>query len=223
MKVIELLEDSYSAKEHREKDPAAIAKLLEKECSTFVGAYRSTHKPIFRGIKELKGKAVHFAEASIRPDRMPIFMPAKQHALINDAMMNLGLKAHRGNSIFCTTSRLTAEDWGDIYTIFPVDGWVGTIFQKVKYGYVFDEIHDQSDEILMKHENEPYDVKVAAMADVLKRLKPHSFSSQGDLEIVIREEYDDILITGKKYYALSMQLSGDPTPESNEVFAALGI
>lgn len=226
MKIYELFEDAYLAHEASTSDPNEIANILKKQCSTFVSAYRTAHKPIFRGIRELKGKSVHFAQADIRPDRRPIFMPEKQHTLINDAMMELGLKAHRGNSIFCTTSRITAEDWGDIYTIFPVDGWTGTVFQKVKFGYVFDEIHDKSDSILLKHKvNVSFDYQkaVSEMAEVLSDLKPYSFSSQKDLVTVINESYDDILITGKKYYALSMQLNGDPTPESNEVFSILGI
>lgn len=222
MKVIELFEDAYLAKELSTHDPAEVAKILKKECSTFVNAYANTSRLIMRGIKELKGTPIHFAEAKIRPDRKPIFMPSGYHELINAAMINLGLKAHRGNSIFCTRSRLTASDWGDVYVIFPTNGWVGTVFQKVKHGYVFDLIHDEADDILRKNRND-YNKAVEQMSEVLSDLKPYSFSSQGDLEIVIREDYDDILITGKKYYALSLDSSGDPTPETNDVFGMLGI
>jgi hypothetical protein len=222
MKVFELFEDAYSAKELSSNDPAEVAKILKKECSTFVNAYANTSRLIMRGIRELKGTPVHFAQAQIRPDRKPIFMPTEHHDLINKAMIELGLKAHRGNSIFCTRSRLTAANWGDVYTIFPTDGWVGTVFQKVKHNYVFDKVYEAADNILEKNKNN-FRNAVAEMSEVLSDLKPYSFSSQGDLEIVIREGYEDILITGKKYYALSLDSSGDPTPETNDVFGILGI
>jgi hypothetical protein len=223
MKVIELFEDAYYAKKMREKDPKIIAKILEKECSTFVNAYRSAHKVIFRGIKELSGDVV-FAEALIRPDRVPLFMPKNQHDIINEAMIKLGLKAHRGNSIFCTTYAATASDWGQEYAIFPVDGWVGTVFEKVKTGYVFDKIHDETYDIVQDIHKDitSHEDSVDRVVDLLSRLKPRSISNESGLVTVIKNEYDDILITGKKYYALAMN-GYDPKNEANDVFAILGI
>lgn len=223
MKVIELFEDSYHAKEMSKKDPKAIANILEKECSTFVNAYRSTHEVIFRGIKELSGDVI-FAEALIRPDRVPLFMPKNQHDIINEAMIKLKLTAHRGNSIFCTAAASIASEWGQEYAIFPVDGWVGTVFEKVKTGYVFDEIHDQTHDIVQDIHKDitSHEDGVERVVELLQRLKPRSISTQSGLETIIKNQYEDILITGKKYYALAMNMY-DPKNEANDVFAMLGI
>ena len=224
MKVIELFEDQYYAKEMRINDPKQIAKLLEKECSTFVKAYRATHDVLVRGIRELDSE-VTFAEALIRPDREPLFMPKNQHKLINDAMIKLGLKAHRGNSIFCTSDLSIARQWGRSYAVFPVDGWTGTVFRKIKNYYVFDRIHDQSHDIIMDLQSDKITDEQALdeMVNVLYALEPHSFTSQAGLETVLIESYDDVLITGKKYYAVAMHDGAARSGAANDIFSILGI
>lgn len=223
MRVYELFEDEQDPARDR-FDPAAVAALLQQKCSTFVDAYRSTHHLLIRGIADTKGMSgeesafVHFP---IRQDRKPVFMNPQDHNIINTAMQELGLLAHRGNSIFCTSSVKIAKDWGKVYAVFPENGWTGTVFENVKRGYVYTELRDAA--FALRADKD----KAAKLKSVIEALKPRSFDTSSELHEIIQDGYEDILITGSGYYGLAMVVKGGIlTPRTKkiaQVFDELGI
>lgn len=225
MKVYELFE----AEQDRARDgidPVAVAAELRQKCSTFVDAYRSTHHVLIRGIADTKGmpgKESAFVHFPIRQDRRPQQMVPHSHELINTAMQQLGLRAHRGNSIFCTSNSKIAKAWGNVYAVFPEDGWTGTVFEEVKRGYSFYQLNH--DAFLLQ--NLQRDDKEAKMRRAIEALKPRSFDTSAELHEIIQEGYEDILITGSGYYGLAMVVKGGVlsprTKKIAQVFEELGI
>lgn len=203
MKVFELLENvegQFTTTELANFTPEDTAELLENECGDFVEAFRLSKTPLLRGVKEQNSYS-NVIYADIRSDRKPLYMNTHSHALINQAMVELNLKAHRGNSIFCTANKDTANSWGMTFSIFVQDGWTGTVFQKVKYGYVFDYISNTADDLVYNDTLQDSE-RISKIAEYLKTLKPHSFNTASELATVMNNAYDDILITGKRYYGV---------------------
>lgn len=198
-----------------------IAQILQNECSIAVDAYARTHKVLYRGIKSVGASAAPFISASIRTERQPLYLPLELHNAVNEAMLELGLKAHRGNSIFCTTRLSIAANWGQTYVVFPVDGWVGTVFDKVVDGYVVDEILDDAEWIMKSADD--HDIKIQKLAAKLSELEPYSFKSAEALQLILKERYVDILITGNKYYALIFEKNSPEDNLTNQVLKILGI
>ena len=225
MKLIELHEaqDKFMAKV-LPGDVQKISKKLQAECSIAVEAYKSTGSYLMRGIRELKGRPIETIQSEIRQDRKPIFMPSGTHDFINRAMMEIGLKAHRGNSIFCTTDNITAGAWGQIYAVFPVDGWTGTVFQRVKVGYAFDRL-EAPVTATIGSKTLSDDGKMEKVKTIIENLKPHSFTSASDLSVVLKQNYEDVLITGTKYYGLVLDGFGEPSLNgiSSKIMQELGI
>lgn len=165
-----------------------IANKIKSECSSFLKAYElQKGKFIFRGIKSSEPILIK----NIRTDRLPIDTPLDLHQEYDKVFKKLGLKATRSNSIFCSANLNTAKDWGAAYIIFVKDGWVGTVFDKVKRDYVYDMVTSKND-----------------LENTLIKLEPRSFNSTSELSDILKYKYYDILFhsssfIGLKYDALS--------------------
>lgn len=206
MKLYEIVNNSVQSLD--DMPPSEIAEIIKRECSEFVKAYTKTSGSyLYRGVKDAGRGGNYAIVGSVRTDRKPVEMPPAFHELINASMIEMGLKAHRGNSIFCTTSAVTANDWGQPFLVFVADGWVGTIFQEQSHGYVYDDLYVAAEDITYRGED-PSQAK-ASMIHELKKLKPRSFRTSAGLQTVIRSLYKDILITGTKYYGLAVDEYGD--------------
>lgn len=120
-----------------------VIEKIKTECSDIIELYKSRSKFIYRGeqVANKYGPNSIFI-ASIRDDRKPVEMDEKYHEEINSSMQRLALTAHRGNSIFCTTSTDDARSWGRVCVIFPKNGFKYTWFQNHNTeGYVFDDLN----------------------------------------------------------------------------------
>jgi hypothetical protein len=217
-------EDPYKAKglDHAVEK---MVGLLKAECGDIVKAYQEAHgATLIRGIKEATPvgvpRAMHDSPeqmmGKIRHDRRPLWMQTKFHDLISDVMEEDGY-ASRRNSLFCTTDFDTADSWGVVYTVFLKDGWHGMVFDKVKKGYAFDELYGTAAEIFDQEPNSE-ERRKEKMREFITTLEPRKFTSPAGLANVLREGFDDILITGTDYYAIK---SG--TKLKAEIFRALGI
>lgn len=175
---------NYTAIDEADK----IADVIEANCGQMLEAYRNTGHVLYRGIKGANSEVV---VTNIRPNRVAGYLGAKLHAKMSKYFTKLGLKANRENSIFCTTSREVASSWGDYYIIFIKDGWTGTIFNKVKRGYVYDHIAVLSP----KDKFDDYNI------NKLKNLDPVVVTPQ-NLDYVLYQHFQDVLITGESYIAL---------------------
>lgn len=93
-----------------------VAAMIEKECKTFLKAYRSTGKYLYRGMRSTV-RTIHRKNstgnmfATIRKNRTPVDVEPEQHDRLEKLFTNLGLKANRKNSIFCTADRVIAKEW----------------------------------------------------------------------------------------------------------------
>lgn len=178
-------------------DAEKIAQLIERTCGEMIQVYQQTNgKPLFRGMKTLNAKSLHVKTdsknvvSSIRKNRRPVEMNREQHARLEKLFTEAGLKANRSNSIFCTANYNIATDWGnDVKLIFVKDGWTGTVFESSKNDYSF------------------YDLQYVETVEELKKLKP-TVVDQQNLPKIIMQEYEDILITGSSYVALSFSKFG---------------
>jgi len=192
--------DSLSAPE--------LADLIKRECSEFVKAYIKTNGSyLYRGVQDATRDWDYAITRNIRTDRKPVEMPADFHQLINTSMTEMGLQAHRGNSIFCTTNTSTANDWGQPFLIFVADGWAGTVFEEERRDYLYSALYLAAKDITYRGEDE--DQAKRSMMHELKKLKPRSFRTNAGLQAVIKSKYNDILITGTKYYGLAVDEYGD--------------
>lgn len=217
MKLAELLEARRPITLQPGLDVKELAEELESRCSTFVGAYRETYpKVIYRGVTTKDDERGQAQWISIRKNRQPVQMNNWKHEALHKVFRELGLKATRANSIFCTTNQGIADDWGAANVIFVRDGWTGTVFEGKKKGYTFQELSGAA--VLLNPEDETEKRQREFVKAAILRLKPLSFNTQAELVDVINEGYEDILITGSSYVAFP-----DQWAKRGRLFAALKI
>lgn len=226
MKLAELLEARRPITLQPGLDVKELAEELESRCSTFVGAYRETYpKVIYRGVTTKDDERGQAQWISIRKNRQPVQMNNWNHEALHKVFQELGLKATRANSIFCTVNKEIADDWGAANVIFVRDGWTGTVFEGKKKGYTFQELSGAttvsiSSKELPQSEREAEIVKrqYEYVKEAILNLKPLSFSTKAELVDIINEGYEDILITGSSYVAFP-----DQWVQRGRLFAALKI
>ncbi len=182
----------------------AVVEQIEKNCKEILAVYRESNgKYLYRGMRTHVGSAHRKNStknmfATIRKKRAPVDVPTKQHDLLEKLFKEAGLKANRKNSIFCTSDKNIASQWNsDVKIIFLRDGWSGTAFEVMKDDYIYHEI------IGVKNLEE------------LKNLKPFEITPN-NLGGVLKEEYVDLIFTGKSYFALT-----DNSRFTEEVFESL--
>ena len=179
-----------------------LAAILKAQCSEVLKAYKIGADPLYRGIKDADSSEQVIITA-IRKDRKPVEMKGNWHEILHQAFIEYGLKATRKNAIFCTTSKRLAEDWGNVYIIFPKDGWSVTIFEKFVDDYTFYKLsalkHHRAIEDA-KSNQEKYDY----IGDCLSDMKAKNVTTAEGLGKVIAAGYEDILLTGSSYIGVKL-------------------
>lgn len=220
MKISELFENNYnpvpikSPVDDFESSCQHLVDLLNKDYSKMVTSFRESKTVLLRGISQIgfdprkKAKGPIAWTMKIRKDRAPVEMPAKLHAILSDIFEQLELDATRSNSIFCTTQTHIARTWGRGAVVFVKDGWSGTVFEKFKEDYTFGELQNIADDTKTSLRKLPYVDAIKQGCDKVKKLGPLAFDSVNKLNMVLTDEYHDILITGEDYIALPL---GNPT------------
>jgi hypothetical protein len=207
MKVAELFDPHaiHNLADPKEKEITKVSKvedlaaILKAQCSDIIAAYQKAGDPIYRGIK---GATDQVVITQIRQERLSLEMNPDWHEQLHKSFIKVGLKATRKNAIFCTTSTSIASDWGTPYVIFPKNGWAVTVFKEFKDSYTFYKLSN----LRWKHDvdfDEMSDDEVQkVIVDELKTMDPWSLTSSNDLATVIKEQYEDILLTGSSYIAV---------------------
>lgn len=118
-----------------------MAALIQKNCSEVLGVYKQTKERLFRG--ETGWSNITVSLSKTRNYRESKGATPAQRYLLNRCLELTGFTATRDNSIFCTPNVSTAERWGQIFIIFPVDGFgctwspqiddVGMFFMSVRH------------------------------------------------------------------------------------------
>lgn len=176
---------------------------LETECSDILQVYRTANAVFYRGEKTTK----YFFMKQIRQDRKPVEFNEEAHILLHKIMLQHGIKATRMNSIFCTGRQSIADSWGDIFVIFPKDGWSASWFSKTKQHYSFYDL----DRIVRKSYIDQYafipkldeQEFIKNVESYFKFNPPIGTSSINTLSDYLKINPIEILITGSDYYAMS--------------------
>jgi len=108
--------------------------ILEKNCSEILKVYKSAGKFLYRGVKTGNMATI---KARVRTDRKPGFLPPKLQELADEVAKEMGAKALRGNSLFCSTKEDIAGTWGAAYIVFPRNGFDVTFFEGMKDDYMY--------------------------------------------------------------------------------------
>lgn len=211
MKVYELFDKYASNDIFHSKDPEVktiknadhFTKVIKDNCSEILKAYEKSGKILYRGMQQSDNKEGIIT--AIRPDRRPVELRKDLHELLHLAFLKAGLKATRKNSIFCTTARTIADDWGQVYVIFPKDGWKATVFETHKKDYTFYAMSNMKYEI--EDWNAPENERVDVLVKSLEKLKPIAINNSEDMAHVLSEGYEDILLTGDSYIAVKIPLA----------------
>lgn len=211
MKVYELFDkyDNNDLFHSKDKEVQTIknadhfTKVIQDNCSEILKAYEKSGTVLYRGIQASEGKEGIIT--AIRPDRKPVEMRKDLHELLHLAFLKIGLKATRKNSIFCTTNEGIARDWGQVYVIFPKDGWNATVFETHKSDYTFYAMSNMKYEI--EDWNAPEDKKVDILVKALEKMEPISISNSTEMAHILSEGYEDILLTGDSYIAVKIPLA----------------
>lgn len=93
---------------------------IEANCGEYLKAVRETGKVLYRGQHESKSPIF---VGYPREDRRPKDSDGEAQKLYDKYLTIMGFKALRSNSIFTSSSEKQAGDYGEIYAIFPKDGF----------------------------------------------------------------------------------------------------
>ena len=93
---------------------------IEKNCGEFLSHLQSTQRFLFRGQDESSSPVF---VGYPRADRKPKDSSKDAQKLCDTYLKLEGFKALRSNSIFTTTDRGQASNYGRVYAIFPKDGF----------------------------------------------------------------------------------------------------
>jgi hypothetical protein len=113
-------------------------KLVEKECSQFITAAKNAKNFLYRGIEDSKYEAFVGKPFS---NRRPLDSSEDFQEKIDNALIAMGFKALRRNSIFTSGDISQASDYGDgVFLIFPKNGFNFTWSTSVR------DLHSEYDE-----------------------------------------------------------------------------
>jgi len=77
---------------------------------------------LYRGIAKGEHKNRLAFRARSRDGRIPKDSEPRAQELFDDALERLGIHAQRNNSVFCTSDKIHAEDYGPPFLLFPCNG-----------------------------------------------------------------------------------------------------
>lgn len=99
---------------------AKFVALLKRDCSQSIMAYKKTGAVLYRGIRNS-----NYGEfkAKTRDNRRPMDTGEKSHNILDKMLKASGFETTRSNSIFTSSSTAQANMYGDLYVIFPVNGF----------------------------------------------------------------------------------------------------
>lgn len=100
-----------------------IAAVLKRNCSQFIPIFKSAGA-LYRGVK-LKGgiDKTPFLKGHSSLNRKPKDSTNTDQIIFDSLLAKLGFKALRSNSIFTISDRDVANNFGDVYAVFPINGF----------------------------------------------------------------------------------------------------
>jgi hypothetical protein len=149
MKLFELVENQYKAKEFFSQDNAVkqvisrgkqVAAYIKKNCGDYLSQTKNGNAKLYRGFTN-SNKSMAFTK-KVRKDRQPLTSSSEEHDSFN-VLIKLGKKkANRSNSLFSTGDEYLAADYGDEYVILPIGKFAYTWHKEYSDWYGSVDYHD---------------------------------------------------------------------------------
>jgi hypothetical protein len=102
-----------------------VAEYIKKHCSDILDLYRSNGSVFYRGTKSPSYDSYAFVSQS-RQDRRPKDSGRNTTIYFDNVLSSAGFTALRSNSIFVTSKIGLADDYGDVFMVFPFNGFTYT-------------------------------------------------------------------------------------------------
>lgn len=189
-----------------------IIKILENECQEIINIYRKNKKFFYRGVRS----NYTFFKKHYAKQRKPMNMDKNLSDLIDDALLEMGKKAKRDNSVFVTSSQSHALSYGNLYIFFPKNGFHFTYSKKINdlfldFRKIYDDVRFNRDDIVF-FKNLPYQIKTSRndffkslkteTIDFLKTKKPKNYFLIMN-KIKSCNSLDDFMYIIKTYYFIT--------------------
>jgi len=115
---------------------------LKEHCSDFLNKSSQAQKLLYRGLQKYPSSFRGFSFIGRSWDkRYTKDTPRQTHEKLSAVMRENGFTATRENSIMCTSSYPTAEEYGEVYMIFPINGFSFTWSRT--YADMFTDLFDK--------------------------------------------------------------------------------
>lgn len=166
---------------------------IEYECSDILQVMKSTKKALYRG--QWNNEEPYFKKA-IRSGREPLNTPSEIHHAIENWMAQHGFAARRSNSLFTSSNRAFATNYGHPYMILPKNGFSFSWFENSQDLYVsINEFldHDGGENFTQ----EDIQTFLRNIDEFMERADPH----HDDLPSALAKG-NEVMITGVEYYAI---------------------
>jgi hypothetical protein len=162
-----------------------IISLIRSECSDILAAYKATKKFLYRGSDSMEHQ---FCKFSSRDNRTPLDNGFDFQKAVDSALRSVGATALRSNSTFVTSQMSSAEYFGRLFVVFPINGF--------QYTWV-----DRND-LLYYDEDLPENFEYSTDEEKVAFLKPNVNTGIEDAIRLGRE----IMIRGS-FYAIHYSIS----------------
>jgi hypothetical protein len=164
-----------------------VANNIQDNCSTAIKSFNVCQNLLFSGIYN----HTEFSFTSHSPEhRTPRGMSKEQQLYLDSCLRIMGFTALRSNSMFCIADYMQAKNFGELYIIFPCDGFSFTWSKKRKY---------------MSWINTPHGPLLASRADASATISIFGLKNKNFVNAV--NSGNEILIHGD-YYALKVYTDG---------------
>jgi len=180
---------------------AMLEKLLPsvpQQCSNIIQVYRDAGWGFYRGLRSTASILLK----NIRTDRKTMEMAPDRAELLVAAYNAVDVAAHRQNSIFTTPSLEMAQAWGDLYIVFPFNGYKFSYFENIKDDYAFYPLQHVAGEALRRGREygTSREEQVALVVDTLNERG----LTQSNLSYALGHNCE-VLFTGTQYYAFAKE------------------
>lgn len=200
MKLTDLFEAGEFHPKTLKHSPEDLANVVKAHCGQILTAYKKSQRGLFRGVDGANMTADSIS-VNIRNERKPIDVGIKMHNVLHDTFVGLGLEATRKNSIFCTTDRSAARDWGTPVLVFPKDGWSGTVFEKFKRTMAYNAIYD------LERKFDDSDITVEKLTPLVTKWMPLKVTEKNIATLL--PNYFEVLISGQSYIGVNIEKKSD--------------
>jgi hypothetical protein len=172
-----------------DQDEHKYIELIQTNCSDAVRAIQDSGF-LYRGVGD--NSAPDIFKGRSREDRQSLSGADAQQEMFDKIITNYGFKANRSNSIFCSGDKYQSRSYGELYLIFPINGYNLLWSEKIRdFVHHSDDFYGDAKRAL--HSNNPKD----AMDQLIKYYKIRDDSLAPAIL-----SHKEILINGS-YYAFS--------------------